>query len=87
MTSTTTPPARPAAKASITERVGRHLRGAALTPELIAFVASDRRRRDPFPAYRRLQRWDPIHRSPLGLWVLSRHADVTAALRHPAMSS
>jgi cytochrome P450 len=34
-----------------------------------------------------LQRFDPVHRSPLGLTVVSRHADVGAILRNPAFSS
>jgi hypothetical protein len=66
----------------------RHpLRALRLTPELIWFVSSANRRNDPYPKYRRLQHLDPVHHSPLGVWLLSRHADVTAALRNPALSS
>ncbi|GGC83143.1 cytochrome P450 [Chelatococcus reniformis] len=43
-----------------------------LSPELI---------RDPYPFYRRLRELDPVHRSPLGFYVSSRHADVAAVLR------
>jgi len=43
--------------------------------------------RDPYPTYGRLRREDPVHRSPFGMWVLSRHADVRAALRDPRLSS
>src|SRR5207244_3079105 len=42
---------------------------------------------DPYPGYARLRELDPVHRSPLGIWVLSRHADCHAILRHPAASS
>lgn len=35
---------------------------------------------DPFPAYHRLRQADPVHRTPLGSWVLTRHGDVTAVL-------
>ena len=42
---------------------------------------------DPYPVYARLRDLDPVHRSPLGLWVLSRHPDCHAILRHPAASS
>ncbi len=41
---------------------------------------------DPYPLYRRLRAEDPVHRSALGFWVLTRHADVLAVLRDPRMS-
>jgi len=41
---------------------------------------------DPYPLYHRLRAEDPVHRSPLGFWVLTRHADVIAMLRDPRMS-
>ena len=41
-------------------------------PELIA---------DPYPFYRRLRETDPLHLTPLGFHVASRHADVVAILR------
>ncbi len=36
---------------------------------------------DPYPHYHRLRRLDPVHRSPLGFVVVSRHADVSQILR------
>jgi cytochrome P450 len=36
---------------------------------------------DPYPFYHRLRQVDPIHLSPLGFYVASRHADVAAILR------
>jgi len=42
---------------------------------------------DPYPLYHRLRAHDPVHRSPLGFWVLTRYADVAALLRDPRMSS
>jgi cytochrome P450 len=36
---------------------------------------------DPYPHYRRLREADPVHRSPLGFFVASRHADVAFVLR------
>ncbi len=36
---------------------------------------------DPYPAYRRLRELDPVHQTPLGLWVLTRYDDVHLALR------
>lgn len=36
---------------------------------------------NPYPHYHRLRTIDPVHRSPLGFFVASRHADVSFALR------
>src|SRR5439155_9927244 len=33
---------------------------------------------DPFPAYHRLRRWDPVHRCPDGTYFLTRYDDVVA---------
>jgi cytochrome P450 len=41
---------------------------------------------DPYPLYHQLRTEDPVHRSPLGFWVLTRHADVLGVLRDPRMS-
>ncbi|MFO1250944.1 MAG: cytochrome P450 [Inhella sp.] len=41
----------------------------------------------PYALYARLREEDPVHRSPFGMWVLSRDADVRAALRDPRFSS
>ena len=38
--------------------------------------------RDPYPHYHRLRAEDPVHRSPLGFFVASRHADVALVLRN-----
>jgi len=40
---------------------------------------------DPYPVYRRLREQDPVHRSPLGFWVLSRYRDVTWAQQDPRL--
>ena len=45
-----------------------------------AFVA------DPYPTYRQLRAADPVHRSPMGFWVLTRYDDVVAALRDPRLA-
>ncbi len=37
--------------------------------------------RDPYPTYHRLRREDRMHRSPLGITMASRHADVAFILR------
>jgi cytochrome P450 len=43
---------------------------------------------DPYPAYRRLRDDEPLHHNAeLGLWVLSRYADVQSAARNYAVFS
>ena len=44
-------------------------------------------RADPYPVYRRLRDEDPIHRSPLGIWILSRYADIEPILRDARFSN
>ncbi len=41
---------------------------------------------DPYPQYAALRAEDPVHETPLGFWVLSRHADVHRFLRDPSLS-
>lgn len=49
-------------------------------PDPVALTATD----DPYPGYRRLREEAPVHYVPdRDLWVLSRHADVLAALKSP----
>jgi pimeloyl-[acyl-carrier protein] synthase len=38
---------------------------------------------DPYPSYHRLRASDPVHRHPLGFYVLTRYDDVAAFLRDP----
>lgn len=42
---------------------------------------------DPFPLYAELRRQAPVHRNPLGFWVLARHTDCLAVLRDRRASS
>ena len=37
--------------------------------------------RDPYPSYHRMREVDPMHMTPLGFYVASRHADATLVLR------
>ncbi|WP_067677081.1 cytochrome P450 [Nocardia miyunensis] len=43
-------------------------------------------RRDPYPMYRQLRETHPVHRT-LGMWVLTRHADVRAVLHDRTFSA
>jgi cytochrome P450 len=46
-----------------------------LSPEFI---------RDPYPHYDLLRRVDPLHITPHGMYLASRHADVSSVLRDSA---
>src|SRR4051794_22613295 len=41
---------------------------------------------DPYPQYAALREHDPVHHSPLGLWMLLRYDDVLRFLRDPHLS-
>jgi cytochrome P450 len=43
-------------------------------------------RRDPYPTYRRLRDARPVHKT-MGMWVLTRHADVREVLRDRTVSA
>jgi cytochrome P450 len=44
--------------------------------------------RDPYPHYARLRQQAPVHAVPgRGMWAVSRHADVSAALKRPDLFS
>ncbi len=57
---------------------------AELTARFNPFAAEFRR--DPYPMYRVLRETRPVHKT-MGLWVLTRHADVRAVLRGGAFSA
>ena len=65
----------------------RALRRWAVTAGLTGFVASPSVRRNPHRLYRWLRSLDPVHQSPFGIWLLSGHEEVAAALRHPGLGS
>lgn len=44
-------------------------------------------RADPYPLYRRYRETDPMNRTPIGIWTLTRHADVLAVLRDDRFSA
>jgi pimeloyl-[acyl-carrier protein] synthase len=59
-------------------------RSVVLTPGVVAFLASNRVRQRPDRPLDLLQRIDPVHCSPLGVVLLTRHRDVSAVLRNQA---
>lgn len=44
-------------------------------------------RQDPYPLYARMRRECPVHRSGQGIWYITRHADVDAALSDLRLSN
>src|SRR3990172_478201 len=42
-------------------------------------------RSNPYPLYHQLREAGPVHRSQLGMWLLSRYDDCWAALRDPRL--
>src|SRR5262249_20201787 len=38
---------------------------------------------NPYPFYHRLRATDPVHPTPMSLWVLTRYDDVVSVLKHP----
>ena len=40
-------------------------------------------RTDPYPLYHELRRLAPVHRSRLGMWLVTRYDDISAVLRDP----
>lgn len=42
---------------------------------------------NPYPFYHQLRATDPVHQDRIGVWVLSRYADVVAALHDPRFSA
>ena len=41
---------------------------------------------DPYPHYAELREQDPVHRSLIGPWILTRYEDVVPVLRDPTLS-
>jgi cytochrome P450 len=65
---------------------GRGATAAAPAGELLFNPFDPKFRADPYPFYRRLRLEDPVHRSPLGMIVLSRHGDISRTLREAQFS-
>jgi hypothetical protein len=59
----------------------------AATTGVVGFATVPRARSNPHAAYRAVRRMDPVHESPVGIWVLSSHRKVAAALRNPDFGS
>lgn len=72
---------------STTSRARSTVRTGRITAELVWFLGSAARRSDPYPSYDRLRRLDRVHHSPIGVWLLSGHAEVNRLLRDPRLSN
>lgn len=42
---------------------------------------------NPFPTYKLMRDYDPVHRNPDGSYFLTRYEDVVLSFKHPSMSS
>lgn len=70
------------------KRRARHARDQAAASGTLVWDPFDPRwREDPFAVYAELRQDNPVHRSPLGFWVFTRHADCLALLRDRRSSS
>ena len=52
---------------------------------LLELIGTPEGRADPYARYAALQRVAPVHRTAIGLWVLSRYEDCQHMLRHPGV--
>jgi cytochrome P450 len=66
-------------------RVPKTVSRAVMTPGFIAYKVSRRIRENPYRWFRLAQRFDPVHESALGVWILTSHSAIMAALRSPAI--
>src|SRR5437588_739752 len=41
---------------------------------------------NPYPQYEAMRRYEPVHQSPFGIWLLFRYDDVLRFLRDPSLS-
>ncbi|MFJ7280400.1 cytochrome P450 [Kitasatospora sp. NPDC098663] len=55
--------------------------------DLAADLLTPEARQDPYPFYARMRSGSPVHRSADGVWYLTRHADVEAALSDLRLSN
>jgi cytochrome P450 len=51
--------------------------------ELMALLATPEGRADPYPRYARIREHEPVFRSAMGSWIVTRYADCQQALRAP----
>ena len=49
----------------------------------IKLLSTPEGRRNPYPLYHELRALDPVHRSELGMWLLTRYDDIAAITRDP----
>src|SRR5215207_5996259 len=60
--------------------MNEHIQSAATTEPLFNPLAPEFIR-NPYPYYERMRATDPVHLSPLGMYVASRHAEVSLVMR------
>lgn len=55
------------------------------TVDALILLSSPEAARDPYPVLARLREEEPVHRTPAGFWLVSRHADAQALLAGDAL--
>jgi pimeloyl-[acyl-carrier protein] synthase len=59
----------------------------AVDEEFVEFVMRPELRADPYPFYHRLRAFEPVHKLPFGIWLVSSHEHVSQILRDGRFSS
>lgn len=57
------------------------------TPDFLTVALAPEFREDPYPYYAALRELEPVHRTPFGVYILTRHADAAAVVRDPRLSN
>lgn len=69
-----------------TEPQELHAATGAIAPVLLELM-EEPNRSDPYPFYRRYRETDPMHLSDVGIWTVTRYADILAILRDDRFST
>jgi cytochrome P450 len=57
------------------------------TIDFLSIASTPEFREDPYPFFRHLQEHDPVHQTPFGVYLVSRHADASVVVRDPRLSN
>lgn len=57
------------------------------TPDFLSVALTPEFRDDPYPFFRLLREHEPVHHTPFGVYLLTRHADAATIVRDPRLSN
>lgn len=57
------------------------------TLDFLSVAMTSEFRDDPYPFFAALRQHEPVHQTPFGVYLLSRHADAAAVVRDPRLSN